>query len=55
MNNKRKMKKKILHDKQKLKQFTTTKLALQKIIKGILHMKEEDTHNHRYAGKNKSV
>jgi hypothetical protein len=28
---------KFFHDKQKLKQYTTTKLPLQKILQGILH------------------
>jgi hypothetical protein len=27
------------------KEFITTKPALQKILKGILHIKEEDKHN----------
>jgi hypothetical protein len=27
-----------------LKEFMTTKLALQKILKGILHIEEEDKH-----------
>jgi hypothetical protein len=30
------------HDKYKLKQFMTTKLALQKILKGILHTEEKE-------------
>jgi hypothetical protein len=33
---------KTLHDKQKLKQFMTSKPALQMIFKGILHTEEED-------------
>jgi hypothetical protein len=32
----------------------TTKPALQKTLKGILHTKEEDKHNHENTGKNKS-
>jgi hypothetical protein len=34
------------HDKQKLKEFMTTKPALQKILKGILHKEEKDKCNH---------
>jgi hypothetical protein len=30
---------KVFHDKQKLKQYMTTKLPLQKILQGILHRK----------------
>jgi hypothetical protein len=44
---------KTFHDKQKLKQFMTTKPALQRILKGILHTEEEDKHNHKNMGKNK--
>jgi hypothetical protein len=36
---------KILHDKQKLKEFMTTNLELQKILKGILHREEKEKHN----------
>jgi hypothetical protein len=32
----------------------TTKLALHKIIKGILNPEEEDKHNHKSMEKNKS-
>jgi hypothetical protein len=32
-----KKKKKVFHDKQKLKQYMTTKPPLQKILQGILH------------------
>jgi hypothetical protein len=38
---------KIFHDKQKLKQYMTTKPPLQKILKGILHREEENKHNHK--------
>jgi hypothetical protein len=31
----------------------TTELALQKIIKGIIHMEEEDKHNQKNTGKKK--
>jgi hypothetical protein len=34
------------HDKQKLKQYMTTKPPLQKIIEGILHTESENQHNH---------
>jgi hypothetical protein len=33
---------KIIYDKQTLKEFMTTKPTLQKILKGILHTKDED-------------
>jgi hypothetical protein len=32
----------------------TTKAALQKVLKGILHTKEEDKHHQKSTGKNKS-
>jgi hypothetical protein len=32
---------KIFHDKQKLKQYMTTKPPLQKILQGILHTEDE--------------
>jgi hypothetical protein len=32
---------KTFHNKQKLKEFTTTKSALQKILKELLHTEEE--------------
>jgi hypothetical protein len=31
---------KTFHDKEKLKEFATTKPALQKILKGLLHIEE---------------
>jgi hypothetical protein len=31
----------ILHDKQKLKEYVTTKPPLQKILQGILHMEDK--------------
>jgi hypothetical protein len=34
------------HNKQKLKQYMTTKPALQKILKGNLHTEDEYTHSH---------
>jgi hypothetical protein len=41
---------KIFHDKQKLKQYPTTKPALQKIVKGILHREDENTDNQKRMG-----
>jgi hypothetical protein len=41
------------HDKQKLKQFMTTQSTLQKMLKGILHIKEEDKCDHENMRKNK--
>jgi hypothetical protein len=37
---------KVFHDKQKLKQYMTTKPPLQKILKVILHTESESQHNH---------
>jgi hypothetical protein len=44
---------KVLHDKQKLKQYMTTKPPLQKILKGILHTESENKQNHERAGNTK--
>jgi hypothetical protein len=41
---------KIFHDKQKLKQYMTTKPLLQKILKGILHTRDKKKHNHKKMG-----
>jgi hypothetical protein len=41
---------KIFHDKQKLKQYVTTKPPLQKILQGILHTEDESKQNHERAG-----
>jgi hypothetical protein len=41
---------KVFHDKQKLKQYMTTKPILQKILQGILHTESETKHNHERAG-----
>jgi hypothetical protein len=41
---------KVFHDKQKLKQYVTTKPPLQKILQGILHTESEAQHNHERAG-----
>jgi hypothetical protein len=45
---------KTFHDKQKLKEFMTTKPALQKILKGILHTKKEYNSNQENTRKNNS-
>jgi hypothetical protein len=44
---------KVFHDKQKLKQYKTTKPPLQKILQGILHMESESKQNHERAGSTK--
>jgi hypothetical protein len=44
---------KVFHDKQKLKQYVTTKSPLQKILQGILHTESETQHNHERAGSTK--
>jgi hypothetical protein len=44
---------KIFQDKQKLKQYMTTKPPLQKILQGILHTEIETQHNHERAGSTK--
>jgi hypothetical protein len=43
----------VFHDKQKLKQYMTTKQPLQKILQGILHTENESKQNHERAGKTK--
>jgi hypothetical protein len=45
---------KTYHDKEKLKQFMTTKPTLQKILKGTLHTEEEDIYNHTNMKENKT-
>jgi hypothetical protein len=37
---------KVFHDKQKLKQYMTTKPPLQKILQRLLHTESETQHNH---------
>jgi hypothetical protein len=37
---------KVFHDKQKQKQYMTTKTPLQKILQGILHTEDESKQNH---------
>jgi hypothetical protein len=44
------MKKLVFQDKQKLKQYMTTKPPLQKILKGIQHTKDKNKHNHERTG-----
>jgi hypothetical protein len=41
------------HDKQKIKEFMTTKPAIQKMLKGILYTEDEGKHGHEDMGKNK--
>jgi hypothetical protein len=41
---------KVFHDKQKLKQYLTTKPPLQKILQGILHRENESKQNHERTG-----
>jgi hypothetical protein len=40
---------KVFHDKQKLKQYVTTKPPLQKILQGIQHRQSESKQNHERA------
>jgi vacuolar-type H+-ATPase catalytic subunit A/Vma1 len=44
---------KVFHDKQKLKQYMTTKPSPQKILQGILHTENESNQNHERAGSTK--
>jgi hypothetical protein len=44
---------KVFHDKQKLKQYMTSKPPLQKILQGILHTENESKQNHERAGNTK--
>jgi hypothetical protein len=44
---------KVFHDKQKLKQYVTTKPPLPKILQGILNTESETQHNHERAGSTK--
>jgi hypothetical protein len=43
----------VFHDKQKLKQYVTTKPPLQKTLQGILHTESETQHNHERTGSTK--
>jgi hypothetical protein len=44
---------KVFHDKQKLKQYTTTNPPLQKILQRILHTDNENKQNHERTGNTK--
>jgi hypothetical protein len=44
---------KVFYDKQKLKQYMTTKPPLQKILQGILHTESESQHSHEKTGSTK--
>jgi hypothetical protein len=44
---------KVFHDKQKIKQYVTTKPLLQKIVQGIPHAESETQHNHERTGSTK--
>jgi hypothetical protein len=44
---------KVFHDKQKLKQYITTKPPPQKILQGILHRESEIQCNNERAGRTK--
>jgi hypothetical protein len=44
---------KVFHNKQKLKQYMTTKPPLQKILQGILHTENESKQNHERTGSTK--
>jgi hypothetical protein len=44
---------KVFHDKQKRKQYMTTKPPLQKILQGILHTENESKQNHERTASTK--
>jgi hypothetical protein len=44
---------KVFDDKQKLKQYMTTKPPIQKILQGILHTENESKQNHERTGSTK--
>jgi hypothetical protein len=44
---------KVFHNKQKLKQYMTTKSPLQKILQGILNAENESKQNHERTGSTK--
>jgi hypothetical protein len=46
---------KTFHNKEKLKEFTTIKPALQKILKGLLHIEEETRVRSEDSRKNKPI
>jgi Holliday junction resolvase RusA-like endonuclease len=41
---------KTFHDEKKLEQYMTTKPALSNILKGILHIEDENKHSHERMG-----
>jgi hypothetical protein len=41
---------KTFYDKQKLKQYVTTKPQFQKILKGIIHEEDEDKYTQEWMG-----
>jgi hypothetical protein len=45
---------KVFHNKQKLKQYITTKPPLQKILQRILHTENESKQNHERTGSTKT-
>jgi hypothetical protein len=46
---------KVFHDKEKIKQYMSTKPLLQKILQGILHTKNESKQNHERTGSTKPL
>jgi hypothetical protein len=44
---------KVFHNKQKLKQYVTTKSPLQKILQGIMHTENKNRQNHERTGSTK--
>jgi hypothetical protein len=44
---------KVFYDKQKVKQYVTTKPPLRKILQGILHTENESKQNHERTGNTK--
>jgi hypothetical protein len=44
---------KVFHNKQKLKQYMSTKSPLQKILQRILHTEDESKQNHEKTGNTK--
>jgi hypothetical protein len=45
---------KVFHDKQKLKQYMTTKPPLQKILQAVLHTQNESIPKHERTGNTKT-
>jgi hypothetical protein len=44
---------KVFYEKQKLKQYVTTKTSIQKILQGILYTENESKQNHERTGNTK--